>query len=161
MLIAPQTIRRLHYATVKASPESVQHRSIRVETDHPVLHCDAVDKGLLVVEEISVRDPQLVGHSVIQSQVVSDLRVGQALVPPRLLEVHRQGVILPDRGGPHLVPKSNSMCSLYFFHMRIGVCFIFITISSITSEPRHAVWALHSEKVSQKVDGGLKGHSLH
>lgn len=72
-----------------------------METDHPVLDCDSVDEGLLVVEEVGVGDPQLVGHSVIQSQVVGDLGVGETLVPPCLLEVHRQGVVLDDRGGSH------------------------------------------------------------
>lgn len=84
-------------AAVKGLPESIKHRAVRVETDHPVLDSDTVNEGLLVVEEIGVGHPQLIRHSVIQSQVVGDLRVGQTLVPPCLLEVHRQGVVLEDR----------------------------------------------------------------
>lgn len=68
-----------------------------MEPDHAVLDGDAVNEGLLVIQEVRVRNPQLVGHSVIQSQVVGDLRVGEALVPPRLLEVHGQGVVLGSR----------------------------------------------------------------
>lgn len=85
-------------ADVKGLPESIEHRAVRVQTNHPVLHSDAVNEGLLVVEEVGVGDPQLIRHSVIQSQVVRNLRVGQTFVPPRLLEVHGQGVVLEDRG---------------------------------------------------------------
>lgn len=59
---------------------------------------------------------------------------------------------------------------VHFFY----ICFIFITISTgehiklyrdVMSRSclSHGMfsWALHSEKVSQKVVGGLKGHSLH
>ena len=91
-------------AHVRGLPESIKHCAIGVETDHPVLDCDTVNERLLVVEKVGVWDPQLIRHSVIQSQVVGDLRVGQTLVPPRLLEVHCQGVVLEDReGGGHLV----------------------------------------------------------
>lgn len=84
---------------VKGLPESIKHRAVGVETDHSVLDGDAVNEGLLVVKEVGVGDPQLIRHSVIQSQVVCYLRVGETLVPPCLLEVHRQGVVLEDRGG--------------------------------------------------------------
>lgn len=86
-------------AVVKGLPESIKNRAVRVETDHPVFDGDAMNKGLFVIEEVGVRNPQLIRHSVIQSQVVGDLRVGQTLVPPCLLEVHRQGVVLEDRRG--------------------------------------------------------------
>lgn len=68
-----------------------------MQADHPVLDSHAVNEGLLVVQKVSVGHPQLVRHPVIQSQVVRDLRVGETLVPPRLLEVHGQGVVLEDR----------------------------------------------------------------
>lgn len=84
-------------AVVKLSPESVKHRAVGVETDHPVLDGDAMNEGLLVVQEVGVGHPELIGYSVIQRQVVGDLGVGQALVPPRLLEVHRQGVVLEEQ----------------------------------------------------------------
>lgn len=70
-----------------------------MQSDHPVLDSHAVNEGLLVIQEVRVRHPQLIRHPVIQSQVVRDLRVGQTLVPPRLLEVHGQGVVLEDRRG--------------------------------------------------------------
>lgn len=75
-------------------PETVEHRAVRVESDHPVFDGDAMDEGLLIVQEVGVGHPQLVSHSVIQGQVVGDLGVGQPFVPPRLLEVHGQGVVL-------------------------------------------------------------------
>lgn len=84
-------------AVVKGLPESIKHCAIGVETYHPVLDSNTVNKRLLVIEEIGVGDPQLIRHSVIQSQVVGDLRVGQTFVPPCLLEVHCQGVVLEDR----------------------------------------------------------------
>lgn len=56
-------------------PEAVENGSIWVQADHAVFDGDSVDEGLFVVEEVGVRDPQLVRHSVIQSQVVGDLRV--------------------------------------------------------------------------------------
>lgn len=55
------------------SPESIKHRPIGVETDHPVFDCDAMNEGLFVIEEVGVRDPQLVSHSVVQRQVVGNL----------------------------------------------------------------------------------------
>lgn len=84
---------------VKGLPESIKHRAVRVETDHPVFDRDTMNEGLLVIQEVGVRDPQLIRHPVIQSQVVGDLRVRQTLVPPRLLEVHRQGVVLEGQKG--------------------------------------------------------------
>lgn len=81
----------------KTLPEAIKHRAVRVQTDHPVLDGDAVNERLLVVQEVGVGHPQLIRHSVIQSQVIGDLGVGQTLVPPCLLEVHRQGVVLEDR----------------------------------------------------------------
>lgn len=65
-----------------------------MQTNHPVLDCDSMHKGLLVIKEVSVWDPQLVGHSVIQGEVERNLRVGQTFVSPCLLEVHGQGVVL-------------------------------------------------------------------
>lgn len=69
-----------------------------MESDHPVFDSDAMDEGLLVVQEVGVGHPQLIGHPVIQGQVVGDLGVGQPFVPPRLLEVHGQGVVLQRDG---------------------------------------------------------------
>lgn len=79
-------------------PETVEHRAVWVESDHPVFDCDAMDEGLLIVQEVGVRHPQLIRHSVIQGEVVGDLGVGQPFVPPRLLEVHGQSVVLQKDG---------------------------------------------------------------
>lgn len=76
------------------SPQAVEHSSVRMESDHSVLHCDPVHKGLLIVDEVGVRDPERVSHPVVQRQVEGNPCVGQALVPPGLLEVHGDGVIL-------------------------------------------------------------------
>lgn len=65
-----------------------------MQSDHPVLHRHTVDKGLLVIDEVGVGDPQLICHPVVQGEVERDARVGEALVPPRLLEVHGDGVVL-------------------------------------------------------------------
>lgn len=75
-------------------PETIEDGSIRVQSDHSVLHCHPVDKGLLVINEVCVRDPQLVCHPVVQCEVERDAGVGEALVPPGLLEVHGDGVVL-------------------------------------------------------------------
>lgn len=77
-------------------PESVEHGAVRVQPDHAVLDSHAVDEGLLVVDEVGVGDPELVGHPVVQGQVEGDPGVGQPLVPPRLLEVHGDGVVLQE-----------------------------------------------------------------
>lgn len=82
-------------------PEAVEDGPIRMEADHAVLHSHSVNKRLLVVEEVSVRDPQLVGNPVIQGQVERDPQVGQPLVPPVLLEVHGQRVVLRDTRERH------------------------------------------------------------
>lgn len=85
----------------RSPPEAVENGPIRVEADHAVLHSHSVDKRLFVVEEVSVRDPQLVGNPVIQGQVEGNPQVGQALVSPVLLEVHGQRVVLRDTGDRH------------------------------------------------------------
>lgn len=79
------------------SPQAVQDGPVRVEADHAVLHGHPVQKGLLVVQEVGVRQPQLVSHPVVQGQVERKVVVGQAFVPPALLEVHGDGVILGEK----------------------------------------------------------------
>ena len=78
------------------SPQSVQNRTVRMETDHAVLDRDAVNKRLLVIEEVGVGHPELVGHPVVQREVEGDPSIGQPLVPPILLEVHGQRVVLGE-----------------------------------------------------------------
>lgn len=97
-------------AAVSGLPQSIKHRAVRVEADHPVLDGDAMDEGFLVVEEVGVGDPQLVSHSVIQSEVVGDLRVGETFVPPCLLEVHRQSVVLKKQRGDYKYDEPVSLC---------------------------------------------------
>lgn len=94
-------------------PETVEDCAVWVESDHPVFDCDTMDEGLLIVQEVGVRHPQLIGHSVIQGQVVGDLRVGQPFVPPRLLEVHGQGVVLQKDDTRGSI--SNNIMSFWFF----------------------------------------------
>lgn len=53
----------------KLPPEPIEHGSIRVQSDHPILHRHPMDEGLLVINEVGVRDPQLVCHSVVQGKV--------------------------------------------------------------------------------------------
>lgn len=65
-----------------------------MQSNHTVLDGDTVHKGLLVIEEIGVRDPELVCYSVVQCQVERDSCVGQPLISPILLEVHSQRVVL-------------------------------------------------------------------
>lgn len=77
-----------------ALPEAVEDGAVRVQPDHAVLDGDAVHEGLLVIEEVGVGHPQLVRHPIIQGEVEGDAQVGQPLVPPVLLEVHGQRVVL-------------------------------------------------------------------
>ena len=65
-----------------------------MQSDHSVFHRDTVDERFLVIKEVRVWDPELVGHPVVQGQIERDLRVGQSLVSPGLLEVHSQRVVL-------------------------------------------------------------------
>ena len=65
-----------------------------MQSDHPVLHRHAVDEGFLVINEVGVRDPQLVCHPVVQGEIERNACVGEALVSPGLLEVHGDGVVL-------------------------------------------------------------------
>lgn len=100
---------RTHTSKASDSPQAVQDGPVRVEPDHAVLHGHPVQKGLLVVQEIGVRQPQLVCHPVVQGQVEREVVVGQAFVPPALLEVHGDGVILGEKHpnvilGPLLAP---------------------------------------------------------
>lgn len=85
----------MHSGSVNVSPpEAVENSPIWMQSDHTVLHSDSVNERLLVIEEISVGDPQLVGNPVIQGEVERDPKVGQTLVPPVLLEIHGQCVVL-------------------------------------------------------------------
>lgn len=68
-----------------------------MQSNHSVLDRDAVDEGLFIIEEIGVGNPERVSYPVIQGQVEGYLRVGQTLVPPGLLEVHGQRVVLEER----------------------------------------------------------------
>jgi len=81
-------------ALLKFSPEAIENSAIRVEPNHSVLYSNTVHKGLLVIEEVSVWDPELVCYSVVQRQVERDPEIGQPLIPPILLEVHSQCVVL-------------------------------------------------------------------
>lgn len=65
-----------------------------MQPDHSVLHGHAVEEGFLVVKEVGVREPQLVCNTVVQSKVEFQLTVGQTLIPPALLEIHSDGVVL-------------------------------------------------------------------
>lgn len=67
-----------------------------MQSDHSVFHRHPVNKGFLIVDEVSVRNPQLVCHSVVQSQVERNSCVGKTFVPPGLLEVHGDGVVLQE-----------------------------------------------------------------
>jgi len=75
-------------------PEAVENGPVRMQADHSVFDGDSVDERLLVVEEVCVGDPERVGNPVIQSQVEGDSYVGETLVPPVLLEIHGQRVVL-------------------------------------------------------------------
>ena len=72
-----------------------------MQSNHTVLHCHAMQEGLLVIEEVGVWEPQLVCYAVIQSQVEGQLSVCQPLVSPTLLEIHCDGVILWKKGKQH------------------------------------------------------------
>lgn len=50
-------------------PQPIQDSAIRVQSDHSVLYCHAVEEGLLVIKEVGVREPKLVCYTVVQSQV--------------------------------------------------------------------------------------------
>ncbi|TNN46046.1 hypothetical protein EYF80_043745 [Liparis tanakae] len=56
----------------KNPPEAVENGSVWVQADHSVFDGDSVDERLLVVEEVGVGDPELVGDPVIQRQVEGD-----------------------------------------------------------------------------------------
>lgn len=60
----------------QSPPEAVENSPIWMQADHAVLHSDAVNKRLLVIEEVGVGDPQLVGDPVVQGQVERDPEVG-------------------------------------------------------------------------------------
>lgn len=92
----------MHAGGVNQSPpEAVENSPIWMQADHAVLHSDTVNKRLLVIEEVSVWDPQLVGDPVVQGQVERNPEVGETLVPPVLLEVHGQRVVLGETGEKH------------------------------------------------------------
>lgn len=65
-----------------------------MQADHAVFDCDSMDERLLVIEKVGVGDPELVSNPVVKCQVERDSHIGQALVPPILLEIHSQCVVL-------------------------------------------------------------------
>ena len=67
-----------------------------MQSDHPVLHRHPMYEGLLVINEVGVRDPQRVCHPVVQGEIERNACVGEALVSPGLLEVHGDGVVLRE-----------------------------------------------------------------
>ena len=90
--------------TVRLLPKAVQHSSIWMQSYHAVLDCHPVDEGLFVIDEVGVWHPQLICHPVVQGQVEWDPSVRETFVPPRLLEVHGDGVVL--KGGRAGVRKA-------------------------------------------------------
>ncbi len=91
-------------------PEAIEHSPIRMQTNHAVLHCDPMDKRFLVIYKVSIRHPELISHSVIQSKIERNPCVGQALIAPRLLEIHGDGIVLKN---------TQKNCSFHKFQ-RIG-----------------------------------------
>ncbi len=81
-----------------------------MQTNHAVLHCDPMDKRFLVIYKVSIRHPELISHSVIQSKIERNPCVGQALIAPRLLEIHGDGIVLKN---------TQKNCSFHQFQ-RIG-----------------------------------------
>lgn len=57
-------------------PESVENGSVWMQSDHSVFDSDSVDEGLLVIEEVCVWDPELVGNPIIKGQVERDSYIG-------------------------------------------------------------------------------------
>lgn len=76
------------------TPESIEDSPIWMQADHAVFDCDSMDERLLVIEKVGVGDPELVSNPVVKCQVERDSHIGQALVPPILLEIHSQCVVL-------------------------------------------------------------------
>lgn len=52
-------------AKLQFLPEAVENSAIWVKSNHPVLYCDTMHKGLLVIEKVGVWDPELVCYSVV------------------------------------------------------------------------------------------------
>lgn len=80
-----------------------------MQSDHPVLHCHAVQKGLLVVKEVGVGEPEMVCYAVVQGQVQFQLAISQAFISPALLEIHCDGVVL-GRGEKGVGPAMSNSC---------------------------------------------------
>lgn len=76
-----------------------------MQPDHSVLYCHAVKEGLLVIKEVGVREPELVCYTVVQSQVQFEFTVGQTLISPALLEIHRDGIVLKRKTNTCVKPE--------------------------------------------------------
>lgn len=75
-------------------PETIENSSIWMQANHAVLDSDPVNKRFLVVYKVSIRNPELISHTVIQGQIQGNPSVGQTLITPRLLKIHGDGVVL-------------------------------------------------------------------
>lgn len=65
-----------------------------MEPDHTVLDRHPMQEGLLVVQEVGVGEPELISHAVVEGQIECHFCIRQSLVPPALLEIHSDGVVL-------------------------------------------------------------------
>lgn len=65
-----------------------------MQSDHTVFDSYSMYKRLFIIQEVGVRYPELVCHSIVQSQVQGYYIVGQPLISPGLLKIHGQGIVL-------------------------------------------------------------------
>lgn len=57
------------------SPDAISHCPIWVELKHTILHSYIMYKGIFAIHKVAVRDPQLLMHTIVQSQVLVGLIV--------------------------------------------------------------------------------------
>lgn len=57
------------------SPDAILHCSIRVKLKYTIFHSYIMQKSILAIHKVAVRDPQLFMHAIVQGQVQVGLMV--------------------------------------------------------------------------------------
>lgn len=113
-----------------------------MQPDHSILYCDAMEEGLLVIKEVGVREPELVCHTVVQSQIEFELTVGQTLVTPALLEIHSDGVVLRRKTSTWIKPQRNLQRWVWLWSWDILLLLLFCKNQILIPFFSYALWAL-------------------
>lgn len=102
-----------------------------MQSDHSVLDCYTMQKGLFIIQKVCIWKPKLVSNSVIQCEVEREGRICQALITPTLLEIHGDGIVLQRKNNSNqIISKSLEKKFVAFSNMQVVILSNSISLES-------------------------------